>query len=74
MLLCSCALVEPDCSASCHGGSWKVTLEIGRDRDLVDNLSDPGRLLVAGSVSDYTGLWRGRWEGKGDAFMLGLEV
>lgn len=73
-MLCSCALVEPDCSASCRGGSWKVTLEIGRDRDFVDHLCDLDRLPVAGSVSDYTGLWRGRWEEKRDAFMLGLEV
>lgn len=72
-LLCSCALVELDCSARCSGVSWKVTREIGRDRDSVDALHNLESLLVAGSVSDYRGLRCGRREGKRDTFMVGLE-
>lgn len=73
VLLCSCALVELDCSTRCSGVSWKVTCEIGCDRESVNALRDLESLLVAGSMSDYRDLWWGRWEGKRDGFMVGLE-
>lgn len=39
----------------------------------VNTLHDLESWLVGGSVSDYKELWRGRWEGRRDAFIVGLE-
>lgn len=39
----------------------------------VNTLHDLASLLGGGSVCDYRDLWCGRWEGKRDAFMVGLE-